>query len=256
MTHARTSSPARHALALVALASFSMAHAGTLTGTASYRERMALPPGATFEAILEDVSRAGAAAIVLGRYGPVPAVTPPFAFTIEYDSAAAVAGHRYNVRASVRHDGKLLFTSDRHTDAIGRGTPLDIRLVRVKSPPLAKSQTTLRNTYWKLVALRGKPVVVIKGQREPHLILDAKENRVSGSGGCNNIMGSFELDGDRLGFSQMAGTMMMCPEGMEQEASFVQTLETVARFRIAGDALTLDDGKGKAVAKLRAVALR
>ena len=30
-----------------------------VTGTASYLERMALPPGAVFEATLEDVSRAG-----------------------------------------------------------------------------------------------------------------------------------------------------------------------------------------------------
>lgn len=254
MTHVRTA--ARRALFLVALAGLPLAHAGTLTGTASYRERIALPSGATFEAILEDVSRAGAPATVLGRYGPAPAASPPFPFTIDYDDAAVVAGHRYNVRASVRHDGKLLFTSDRHTDAFGRSGPLDIRMVRVKAPPAPKSPTTLRGTYWKLVALRGKPVTAFKDQREPHLILDTGEYRVSGSGGCNNLIGGFTLDADRLRFTQMAGTMMMCPEGMEQEASFLKTLETVARFRIAGDALTLDDDKGKAVAKLRAIAQR
>jgi uncharacterized lipoprotein YbaY len=32
----------------------------TVTGTATYRERIALPAGAVFEAILEDVSRADA----------------------------------------------------------------------------------------------------------------------------------------------------------------------------------------------------
>ena len=39
----------------------------SLTGTATYRERIALPPGAVFEATLEDVSRADAPAEVLGR---------------------------------------------------------------------------------------------------------------------------------------------------------------------------------------------
>lgn len=257
MTHARIPPPARRAVVLAALASLSIAHAGTLTGTASFRERVVLPPGATFEAILEDVSRADAPATVLGRFGPVPAGTPPFPFTIAYDDSAVVAGHRYNLRGFVRHDDKLLFTSDRHTDAFGRGAPLDIRMVRAKAtPPPSRAPTTLRNTYWRLVALNGKPAQTFKGQREPHVILTADEHRVSGSGGCNNIAGGFELDGDRLRFTQMAGTMMMCPEGMEQEAAFLKTLERVARYRIAGDALTLDDAKGKAVAKLRAVALR
>jgi hypothetical protein len=40
---------------------------GAVKGTASYRERMALPPGAVLEATLEDVSRADAAAEVIGR---------------------------------------------------------------------------------------------------------------------------------------------------------------------------------------------
>lgn len=256
MTHVRTPSLARRALVLVAVASLPLAHAGTLTGAASYRERMALPPGATFEAILEDVSLAGAPATVLGRYGPVAAGMPPFAFTIGYDDAAVVTGHRYNLRAAVRHDGRLLFTTDRHAPAFDSGKSLDLRMVRVKSPPAAKAPTTLRGTYWKLVALRGKPVRAVKDQREPHFVLDASEYRVHGSGGCNNIMGGFTLEGDRLRFTQMASTMMMCPEGMEQEASFLKTLETVARYRIAGDALTLDDDKGKAVAKLRAIAQR
>jgi uncharacterized lipoprotein YbaY len=35
-------------------------------GTASYRERIALPPDAIFEAMLEDVSRADARAEVIG----------------------------------------------------------------------------------------------------------------------------------------------------------------------------------------------
>jgi hypothetical protein len=40
---------------------------GTVSGTASYRERMALPPEAVFEATLEDVSKADAPADVIGQ---------------------------------------------------------------------------------------------------------------------------------------------------------------------------------------------
>lgn len=248
----------RRALVLALWMLATAAHAGTVTGTATYRERIALPAGATFEATLEDVSRAGAPATLLGRSGAVPAKTPPFAFRIEYPDGAIAPGGRYTVRASVRNGEQLLFTTDRHVNALS-GKPLELQLVRVADPTATKSgkgSPGLRGTHWKLVALNGKQVTVIKGQREPHLILQTGESRVSGSGGCNNVMGGFELEGQSLRFIQMASTMMACPEGMEQEARFLKTLETVARYRIAGDALTLFDGKQRAVAKFRAVTPR
>lgn len=172
--------------------------------------------------------------------------------------ACAIVG---GIALSLAHAGPLADPVSDHepvtlVPARDGGMHRGLHMVAVKTSPAAKSPTPLRGTYWKLVALRGKPVKVIKDQREPHLLLDAKDDRASGSGGCNNVMGGFTLDGDRLHFTQMAGTMMMCPEGMEQEASFLKTLETVARFRIAGDALTLDDDKGKAVAKFRAIPQR
>ncbi len=246
------------AVAAIALAACALsAHAGTVTGKAAYRERMALPSGATFEAALEDVSRADAPAVILGRFGPVPATVPPFPFTISFDDAKVTPQGRYNVRASVRHEGRLLFTTDRYTAALGRDRPLDLRLVKVTGTPTPPATATpLRNTYWKLVALKGKPAQAFKDQREPHLVFKADELRVSGSGGCNNLAGGFTLEGDRLALSQMAGTMMACPHGMEQEAAFLATLATIARYRIAGDALTLFDAKGRALAKFRAVALR
>ena len=59
-----------------------------VTGTASYRERIALPPGAVFEAVLEDVSLADAPAVELGRATIADPGSPPFAFDIAYDPAA------------------------------------------------------------------------------------------------------------------------------------------------------------------------
>src|SRR5688500_4004578 len=65
----------------------------TLEGTASYRERMALPPGAVFEAQLEDVSRADAAAEVIGKTSLPSPGNPPIRFAIGYDPARIQDGH-------------------------------------------------------------------------------------------------------------------------------------------------------------------
>ena len=79
---------------------------------------------------------------------------------------------------------------------------------------------------------------------------------MSGSGGCNRVTGSFELDGDKLRLRQMAGTMMACPAGMEQEQRFLQSLEKVERYRIRGSHLEMLDASGAVIARFEAVALR
>ena len=79
------------------------AHAGTITGTASIRERIALPPDAVFEAVLIDIARADAPATELGRVRLQPAGQSPFRFSIPYRDQDITPRGRYAVRATVRH---------------------------------------------------------------------------------------------------------------------------------------------------------
>lgn len=231
------------------------APAATLRGEAFYRERIALPPDAVFEAVIQDVSRADAPAEVLGRSRLDPAGQPPFRFEIAYDDAARRPGGRYAVRASVTLDGQLLFTTDRFIPAFEDRQPLELLLVRVAGGAHA-NDVGLRNTYWKLIRLGESPVQVGEGQSEPHLILAEGNTQVSGSGGCNRFTGGFTLEGDKLRFSRMASTMMACVDGMEQEGRFLADLAKVTRYRIAGDRLELLDDSGAAVMRFTAVALR
>lgn len=235
------------------------AQAGVLTGTAAYRERIALPPDATFEVTLEDVSLADAPAKVLGRSILDPAGQPPFHFGIAYQDQAIVPNHRYAVRAVIRHRGKLMFTTDTYVPAFEKGGKVDIQMVRVATraeqgaAPVAASP--LRGTYWKLVQLNQAPVKVAERQREPHLLFSTEEARLSGHGGCNGIGGSFEVEGSALRFKNMFGTMMAC-ENMAQESAFLQALETVRRYRITGGQMELLNEAGVVVARFQAVALR
>ncbi|MDH4181230.1 MAG: YbaY family lipoprotein [Betaproteobacteria bacterium] len=445
------------------------AWAGTLEGTAAYRERIALPPDAVFEAELQDVSKADAPAVVLGRARLDPAGQPPFRFAIAYDDAAVKAGRRYTVRATVRHQGQLMFTTDTHTPVLdGRNAPLELLLVSARGgakpkpkpaaaaigtlpasyegelpgasnpiawhldlmpqgryqlrmthvgrpepnrfddigrwmqerdtgrivlrsarearvhlmpvdggaalrkldtagkpiesshndrlarlpkfapieprmaltgmfrymadaagitlcadgrrlpvameadfraleaayrqsgtkpgqpvlvsvngaiaqrPSMEESQpprptlvverfvnvwpretcgntladSPLRGTYWKLVRLGDAPVPAGARQREAHLMLASDALRVSGSGGCNRLAGGFELDGDKLRFSRVAGTMMACGEGMEQETRFLDALGQVESYRVRGSHLELMDAQGVPRARFEAVAMK
>ena len=115
--------------------------------------------------------------------------------------------------------------------------------------------TGLRGTYWKLVRLGDEPVAAFSNQREAHLVFATDELRVAGSGGCNRVFGSFELDGDRLQFGHMASTQMACIDGMEQESRLFKMLEHVERYRIQGGYLELLDAGGTVSARFQAVAL-
>ena len=154
------------ALALIA----NTAIAQSLKGTATYRERMALPPGAVFEATIEDVSRADAPAQTIARQRVESPGNPPIAFTIAYDPAKILQERRYVVRARILVDGKLLFTTDTATPVITGGSPTSVSLMmrRVGAGQTGASNPSgkrpLEGTYWKATELEGKPTPSAGGQ--------------------------------------------------------------------------------------------
>jgi copper homeostasis protein (lipoprotein) len=113
----------------------------------------------------------------------------------------------------------------------------------------------LRGTYWKLVRLGTTAVPAADKPREAHLVF-GDESRVSGSGGCNRLTGGFELDGDKLRLTRMAGTKMACAGGMEQEQNFLQSIDKVDRYRIKGPRLDLLDATDTVLARFEAVESR
>jgi len=114
------------------------------------------------------------------------------------------------------------------------------------------SASSLEDTYWKLTRLGNTAVTIASKQQEPHFILNSQLRRVSGSGGCNRMTGSYDLNGHHLVFSQMAATMMACTQGMETEAAFLEALNRVAAWKITGQKLELYDGSGNAIASFEA----
>lgn len=114
---------------------------------------------------------------------------------------------------------------------------VEIRVGELCEP--GKPDVALRNTYWKLMTIGGRPVEVTSGQREPHIILDLREMSFKGYGGCNQLMGGFQMDGNNLTFGRIGSTKRYCTETMELERSFLQALGTVTRFDISGETLTL-----------------
>ena len=108
---------------------------GIVEGNASFRERIALPPQAQFEATLEDTSLADAPAREIGRVVRAGVTGSPIPFSIAYDPARIEPSHTYTVRARIRVDGALWFTSDRMHRVLtrGGGNTVEIPLKRVQT---------------------------------------------------------------------------------------------------------------------------
>lgn len=106
-----------------------------VTGSATYRERLMLPPDAELTATLEDVSLADAPSVTLGEVRMKTDHAPPYAFSIPYDPARIKAQNVYAVRVQIRRDGKLLMVSDTHTPVLTGGAPDRAELILKVLPP-------------------------------------------------------------------------------------------------------------------------
>jgi len=121
-----------------------------------------------------------------------------------------------------------------------------------RSTSSTSAKASLENTHWKLTQLGEAGVTPASAAQEPYIVLDSAAHRVSGSGGCNRLTGHYESSGSRLRFSQMAGTMMACIQGMETEQAFLQALGSVGTWKIVGPKLELFDSAGNLVARFEA----
>lgn len=102
---------------------------GKVTGTVTYRQRIALPPDAVVEVSLIDVSRADAPAIVLDRQSIKPTGQVPIPFVLSYDPGSIKPTNTYAVQAKIIAEGKLWFMSAHRYAVITQGAPTRIEVV-------------------------------------------------------------------------------------------------------------------------------
>jgi len=99
---------------------------GTIRGTVSYRERIALSNRAVLELTLEDVSRQDEAApIIAAKSMPDPGQVP-IRFELDFPSAAIDPRLAYALRARISDGGRLLFTTDTVVPVLTRGAGREV----------------------------------------------------------------------------------------------------------------------------------
>jgi len=102
----------------------------TVSGSATYRQRIAMPPDAVLTVRVEDVSRADAPALVLAEIRePFGTRQVPITFSLHVPSEAIDPRLSYAVRATITVDGQLRFTTTRSYAVLTHGAPNNVDLV-------------------------------------------------------------------------------------------------------------------------------
>jgi len=233
----------------------------SLRGTVSYRQRLGLPPDAVVHVIIEDVSNAGTPESFAEEDVPARGHQVPIKFEVKYDPSTVNADHRYQIRAKITSDGRLMFTSTVSYPVLTHGAPsdhvaIDLEQVsaqygQVPSEGPGRLHRQLAGTQWTLTELNGKGPE--NDTPQAYIKLDEKTGRIEGSGGCNRLMGGYEVNGHTLHFKQVATTMMACPgEVTNQERGLLAALGETESYHIHNSTLTLLGKDGKVLARLEA----
>lgn len=128
--------------------------------------------------------------------------------------------------------------------------PLRFEFINSESKCEAPLQSaSLQDQFWSLVQLKGKPVVLLENPRVPGITLHAENNRLSGSGGCNQLLGTYTIEGNSLQTNLLAATKMACLDGGNIEQEFINMLTQVKTWNILGQRLELYDQLGAALAR-------
>jgi putative lipoprotein len=223
-----------------------------VSGTIASLQRLALPPNAAIEVKVQDVT--GGAKTVAETVFAAAGQQPPISFQLSYNPGDINPAHTYQVLANINVDGKPMFVTTTPLWVITKGAPSKVAILVQPAPAQtsAASGAKLRDTKWVLAEVNGNPAFPGEGVAA-HFELHKKGN-VTGSTGCNNLVGSYIASEGALQFTPAATTRKMCTAPvMQQEQALLSALKATTAYRVDGNTLELLNGS-QSLAKFQAEA--
>jgi putative lipoprotein len=106
----------------------------SVTGTVTYREKIAMPQDAVVIVQLQDTSLMDVPAVDIGAQVIEGAGTVPVHFSVGFDPAEIIDNHTYSLRATITSGDELLWTTDTAYPVITRGNPPTAELLLIAVP--------------------------------------------------------------------------------------------------------------------------
>ncbi len=134
----------------------------SVSGTVTYRERLALTPGASLVLEIRDVSFADGPAPLVGRQTSFGPGQVPIKFKVGYNREDIDSRGRYSINARIiESDGRLAFTNDTAYEVITHGNPhqVNMLLVLVQPPPDLVGDSGAAGLDWRTWVETPVPVI-------------------------------------------------------------------------------------------------
>lgn len=119
--------------------------------------------------------------------------------------------------------------NEKTVKAVGNGTSM------TKAASLLESK-------WVLQTVENNVVKMPESTEKPWVKLAKEGSKVEGFGGCNNLFGGFELNGDAIKFPNLASTKKYCEKTQPTENAFMSALRNTDHFKLDGSTLKLFQG--------------
>ena len=228
-----------------------LAEMRSLSITASYRERIALPPDAILEVELLDVSRADVPSVTMSSQSyQIDRV--PFSVSLSYDDQKIDSRMSYVVAARILSGERVLFRTTSAHPVITRGSPehADLVLERMsggQSGPV--SVPHIAGVSWSVTEIAGRALVA----DDPPTIAFLEDGSFSMYGGCNRFHGKAEVSNGQIAFLQpTAGTSRACPPNrMKLEQDILHALEKTVAYQRVETNLAFRNASGVVTARFR-----
>lgn len=227
----------------------SVASEKTIKGQIVYRERIALPPGATLNVQLSDISLADAAATVITETSIQPDSQPPIDFSLTFDPEKIVQGRTYAIQARIATGDTLWFVTDEQhqINPLDVSDPVLINLTKVRQSAAELRPLGITDAKWLAEDINGGGVI---DYAQTTLLIDS-DGKVEGSGGCNPYFSTATVKQNEITFASVSTTYIQCPPAlMDQERKFYEMLSNARSYRVEGSKLYLIDTAGKDISRL------
>lgn len=121
----------------------------------------------------------------------------------------------------------------------------------MSNPATDRNLSKLQNKNWMVTEINGVEYKANPAQTTNIPSLAFNNNALTGSDGCNRMMGGYTVKGTQIAFSQMAKTRMACLNATDVPEKFSQALDQVTQYKVSKHKLELMNADGKTLVVLK-----
>ena len=112
---------------------------------------------------------------------------------------------------------------------------------------------TLEKTIWQVTGINSGTGGIVSSENTGKANLQFIDGKMQGSSGCNALVASYLVNGNKLSISAVSSTRKICAENdlMTQEQQLLQVLIKVSSYEIRADQLRLVDADGLLMLSLK-----